>query len=130
MSKVGTSTSSRQIGGVPSRLDLAAINRERVIVQQLLIQVGGQGRVGDAVSLAKLRPGLKMLVIDLLSHSLHVQLSHVGNHRAEEAGLDSEDALQKIVDGALACCPDVSCLLIALNVLCCVSYSCRPCRPS
>lgn len=86
---------------VPSRLDLAAINGERVIVQQLLVQVGRQGRVGDAVSLAKLGPGLEVLVVDLLSDVLHVELGHVRHDGAQEASLDVEELLKEIVDGTL-----------------------------
>jgi hypothetical protein len=51
--------------------------------------------------LAKLGPGLEVLVVDLLSDVLHVELGHVRHDGAQEASLDVEELLKEIVDGTL-----------------------------
>jgi len=81
--------------------DLGAIDGKRVVVEELLVQVRGEGGVGDALGLAELRPRLKVLVVDVFRDRVQIQHGKVGDDRALVAGLDAEDVAKEASDGLL-----------------------------
>ena len=82
-------------------LDGVAVDRERVVHQELGVDVGRQRRVEDAVGFADVGPRLEVLLVDLLGGALEVDLGDVRHDAAPEAGLDLEDALEEGVEALL-----------------------------
>lgn len=82
-----------------SGLNGAAINGEGIVVEELGVEVGGEGGDGDASGVAHLTPGLEMLVVDILDDGLEAHgLGHCADEGAVEAGLDGEELLEDLVD--------------------------------
>lgn len=82
--------------------DLLAINGGGVVVEELLVEIRGEGRVDNLVLLAEVRPGLQMLVVSDVSDGLHGKRS--GNarlDRSHEVSLDAEHCSDELVDRAL-----------------------------
>lgn len=82
--------------------DLLSINGGGVVVEELLVEVGGEGRIGDVVLLAEVRPGLQVLIVGNISDSLHGDRgSDGGLDGTHKVGLDAEHGGNKLVDGSL-----------------------------
>ena len=84
--------------GESQRLHGGTIDRESIVVQQLLINVRSKRSVNNADLLAKVRPRLQVLVVDLLSDSLQLQLGGRRDNSAEETCLNSKNGLQELVN--------------------------------
>lgn len=97
------------VGETESLDDLLAINGSGVVVEELLVEVGGEGRVSDTVLLAEIRPGLQVLVVSNISDGLHGDGSSDGRlDGAHEVGLDAEHGSDKLVDRSLISVAGVS----------------------
>jgi hypothetical protein len=84
-------------------LNLCAIDAERVVVEELLVEVWTQRRVLDARHTAHVGPGLQVLLVALLRHPRHVQLGKVGHDAPEEPRLNPKQHRKHVVDRPLRC---------------------------
>ena len=86
----------------PSGLDSGTINVQVLVIQELLVNVGGEGGEIDLGFLEHVRPGLEMLLVNVCANSLHVHLlDSLGLHPSEERVLNTEERSNVLGDGLL-----------------------------
>ena len=86
----------------PSGLNGGSIDVKVLIIQQLLVDVGGEGGKIDLGLLEHVGPRLEMLLVNFCTHSLHVDLlDGLGLHPPEERVLDTEERGNVLGDGLL-----------------------------
>jgi len=82
--------------------DLLSVEGGGVVVEELLVEVRGEGRVDDAVLLAEIRPGLQVLLVGDISDGLHGQRGgERGLDGTHEVGLNAEERGDELVHGTL-----------------------------
>ena len=82
--------------------DRGPVNVQILIIQQLLVNVGGEGGKVDLGLLEHVRPRLEMFLVDVCANGLHVDLlDSLGLHPPEERVLDAEEFGDVLGDGFL-----------------------------
>ena len=85
-----------------SGLNGGSVDVQVLIIQQLLVDVGGKRGKVDLGLLEHISPGLEMLLVNLSADSLHVDLlDGLGLHPSEERVLDTEERSDVLGDGLL-----------------------------
>lgn len=85
-----------------------SIKTQVLIAQQLLLQKRAQLSSSKALLLQHIRPRLQDLIIQIINHTLQIQLRELGDQRTLETGLDAEDFVREPRDRTLTRIPMVN----------------------